>query len=127
MKRLACAAALLVVLCAPARPEGTGRWLRRITLAAACAASFWDVQTTALAVSRGAREMNGFLADSAGRPQWGRMIGMKAAACGGLLVMQEKVLPRHEKSWIALNVGLSAAYSGMAVHNLGVARSLGKP
>jgi hypothetical protein len=127
MKRLVCAMALVVVLCTPARPEGTGRWLKRVTLAAACAASFWDAQTTALAVSRGAREVNGFLADSAGKPQWGRMIGVKAATCGGLVLVEEKLLPRHEKSWISLNVGLSAVYSGMAVHNLGVARSLNKP
>jgi hypothetical protein len=122
LQSAALAVLLLFLLCEPADAAGAGRWLRRITLAAACAASFWDAQTTRAAVARGARERNGVFADAHGRPQWGRMIGFKAGTCGSLAVAQELFFRDNEKAWTGLNIGLGSVYSGAAIHNMGVAR-----
>src|ERR1041385_9092771 len=64
-------------------------WLRRVTLAASCAASAWDVQTTASAIGRGGRESSNMFTDPLGRVRWGRMIGFKVALCGGMAAAQE--------------------------------------
>ena len=79
---------LVVCLAHPALCEGR-HWVRRLTLAASCAASFWDVQTTRAAVARGGREANGFFADANGNPRWGRMIGVKAGLCGAMALVEE--------------------------------------
>ena len=91
MVRVVCAFALLLWVCAPAQAEDNGggrKWLRRATMAAACAASFWDIQTTRTAVRHGAYEANRLFADAGGNPRWGRMIGFKEigrASCRGIV------------------------------------------
>jgi hypothetical protein len=125
MKSFICVIALLVCACVPARPASAGHWLRRATLAAACAASFWDVQTTRTAIARGAREGNGFFADTAGYPRWGRMIGFKVGVCGGSILAEELLFRRsRDVPWTGLNTGLAAFYSTTAVHNIRVANHL---
>jgi hypothetical protein len=115
--------ALVVCLAHPAFGEGR-QWLRRITLAASCAASIWDLQTTRTAVARGARESNRLVADAAGNPRWGRMIGLKAGLCVGTAVAQETVWKTSGVPWTPLNAGLAGYFSGIALRNRGVANSL---
>lgn len=116
--------ALVVCLAHPAFCEGR-HWVRRLTLAASCAASFWDVQTTRAAVARGAREANGFFADANGRPRWGRMVGVKAGLCGAMAVVEELGFRgrRADLSFSAVNTGLAGYYTAVALHNRAVARA----
>jgi hypothetical protein len=104
-------------------------WLRRLTLAASCAASFWDLSTTRTASVRGALESNRYLADSRGNPQWSRIIGIKVGLCAGTGVMQELLQRRRPSNaqayaWIATNSGVAAAFSAAAVHNRHVSGAL---
>ena len=115
--------ALVVCLAHPALAEG-GHWLRRATLAASCAASLWDIQTTRTAVARGAREANRLFADSAGNPRWGRIIGLKAGLCLGVAAAQETVLKKSGAPWTALNTGLAGYFSVVALRNRAVANGL---
>lgn len=123
MKCTLSAAALAVCLAHPAVCEGRP-WVRRLTLAASCAASFWDVQTTRAAVARGAREANGLFAGPGGRPRWGRMIGFKAGLCVGTAVAQETLFRNGGVPWTALNTGVAGYFSAVALHNRGVAAAL---
>jgi len=103
-------------------------WLRRITWAAGCAASFWDAQTTLTAVRRGAVESNPLLANQQGAPRWGRIIALKAGTCAGTFVA-ETVLTRHRDSdwyWSATNAGIAASFAGAAIHNIRVSDRLAK-
>src|SRR5437870_5433364 len=80
-------------------------WLRRVTLAASCAASAWDVQTTAAAIGRGGHESNNMFSDPMGRVKWGRMVGLKVALCGGMAASQElrrfgRTRPIKDDVWI---------------------------
>jgi hypothetical protein len=103
------------------------RFLRHVTLAASCAASAWDVQTTAAAIGRGGRESNGLFADPLGRPRWGRMIGFKAGLCGSLIAGQElNVFGRRQtrakdEIWIGINTGLATRFTIASVKNRSVA------
>jgi hypothetical protein len=104
-------------------------WIRRITLAAGCAASLgFDTITTHRAVSAGAMETNGLLADSQGRPQWGRVIGIKAGACAASAFMQERHTswqgPRSDWTFTGVNLGVTAGYTWAGFHNLGISNSL---
>lgn len=103
-----------------------GHWLLRPTLAAACAASAWDAASTRTAIGRRAREANGFLADAAGNPRWGRITGFNVAACAGSLVSEEVFFRRRreDRLWTGLDTGLAAYYSIAAVHDRTVARAL---
>ena len=115
--------ALVVCLAHPAMAEGR-HWLRRVTLAASCAASLWDAQTTRAAVARGGREGNSLLADSAGNPRWGRIIGIKAGLCLGVAAAQEIVLKKSEVPWTPLNAGLAGYFSVIALRNRSIANGL---
>jgi len=105
-------------------------WLRRVTLAAACAASAWDVQTTVSAIGRGGRESNNMFTDPLGRARWGRIIGFKAALCGGMAAAQEiKPLgsprvwgssPVKDSVWTGINTGLAARFVFASVRNRSV-------
>jgi hypothetical protein len=104
--------------------EGSrGKWLRRVTLAAACTASFWDVHSTAVAVRSGARELNPLLADARGRPRWGRIIGFKAGACAASAVVQERFTHNAagKRFWTGINASSAGIFSAAAIHNLKVA------
>jgi hypothetical protein len=101
------------------------QWVRRVTLAASCAASAWDVQTTASAIGRGGRESNGLFADPLGRVRWGRMIGFKAGVCGAMLAGQElRLFGRHTRRkddiWIGINSGVAARFTIASVKNRAV-------
>lgn len=119
-------------ICLPSvgQAQGGHALMRRLSLAASCAASFWDVQTTAAAVARGGRESNGLFADPQGRVRWGRMIGFKAGMCGMLAVAQESKLvrlksPLKDYFWVGTNTGLAARFTISAIRNRSVANELG--
>jgi hypothetical protein len=126
--RVALSAVLGVLLFAPpaaAQEPHRSRhtWLRRITLAGACAASFWDLQTTRLGISQGARETNPLFTDAQGRPRWGRMIGFKAGACAASVVAEEHFARRGSSGtfWTAMN-GISAgSFAAIAIRNRQIA------
>jgi hypothetical protein len=127
MKRLLVAAALVVCFSAAAHAESKrGPWLRRLTLAALCASSLWDLQTTCIAVGYGAQEANSLFVNRNGDPRWGRMLGVKVGLCTGMAVGQE-VLDRSHRSataeyaWSGVNTAFAIRYSSAAVHNVRVA------
>jgi hypothetical protein len=106
-------------------------WIRRATLIAGCAASLaFDSFTTRRGVAAGAVEANGLLADSQGRPEWGRMIGIKAGSCAVSAVLQETHFfgawntPTADYTWTAVNTGIAAEYTWTGFHNLSLAHSL---
>ena len=118
-----------VALCLSAGAQAEskrGRWLRRLTLGASCATSFWDVQTTRTAVGYGAQEGNALFANGRGEPRWGRMIGVKVGLCAGMFVGQE-VMDRNRRSagtdyaWSGVNAALTIRNSVASLHNLRVA------
>ena len=127
--RLILTAAALLCLGLPSVAHAGQRprvWLRRITLAASCAASAWDIQTTAGAIGRGGRESNNLFADSLGRVRWGRMIGFKAALCGGMAAAQEfKPLskPIKDDLWIGVNTGFTTRFVFASIRNRSVGGS----
>ena len=99
-------------------------WLRRLTLAGACAASFLDVRSTQSAVASGAAENNFLFADHAGKPKIERMIGFKLGACAGMGFAQEFRLfgkKNTEAGWIAANTAMAGTFSAIAIHNKAVA------
>jgi hypothetical protein len=110
------------------QPRARHHWIRKITWAAGCAASYWDARTTATAIRRGALEANPLLADAQGAPRWGRIAGIKAGICGGTLLVESVVARRNppEGYWIAINSGIAAAFAGAAIHNIEVSNRIGK-
>lgn len=122
-----CAMAVLVCLngTAEAAPR-RGVWLRRLTLVAPCASGFWDIYTTRSAVRVGAVESNRLLADTQGRPRWGRMIGLNIGLCAGTVLSQE-LLDRNRRStaanysWSAVNAAIAFRHAAAALENRGVA------
>lgn len=133
MKNAIFALAVVVCLGGQARGESAqvkGVWLRRVTLIASCAASFWDLQTTRTAVRYGALEGNGFLADQYGRPRWGRMISLKVGLCAATAAAQEFHLlsRRHEtlsnRAWTAANALTASFFIKASLNNRDVAERL---
>jgi hypothetical protein len=112
------------------RPSTPKRvWARRITLAAACAASLgFDTLSTRRATSAGAVESNGLLANPQGQPRWGLVIGLKAAACAGSALVEERhsawQSPRADWTFTGVNAGVAAGYTWVGIHNLNVANEL---
>jgi hypothetical protein len=103
-------------------------WVRRLTLAAGCAASLaFDTWSTHRAVSAGALEANGLFANPQGRPQWGRMFSIKAGICGSSALLQETHLfgswesPAADWTWTGINAGAAGLYSWAGWHNLSLA------
>ena len=106
-------------------------WIRRISLGAACAASLgFDTVTTHRAVSAGAVETNGLIANSQGRPAWGRMIGIKAGVCAGSAFLQERhsswQSPRSDWTFTGINTGIAAGYAWVGLRNLKLSNDLAK-
>ncbi len=122
---------MLLVLCISVPLRAEHKWLRRASLTAACAASFWDFHSTQVAASHGAVERNPLFADANGNLQRGRMLGLKAGACAGALLIQELHLlgkgQGADRFWIAANGVSAAAFSAMALHNQRVSGALAKP
>jgi hypothetical protein len=121
----------LAALCPDgAHAEEPGRAMRRITLAASCAASFWDYGTTAVAARYGATERNALMADSNGHPRLGLLLGVKAGICAATAVLQEAHVFGRKRDrftntlWTSINGSLAARFAGTAVHNLTVLHSL---
>ena len=109
------------------RPHETSRriWVRRVTLIAGGAASLgFDTVTTRRATAAGAVESNALFADSQGRPQWGRIIGIKAGLCGGSAVFEETHVfhawksPSADWTWTTINAGTAGFYTWTGWHNL---------
>ena len=127
MRASVAALAVLLAFGSPARSqENRGRhpWLRRVTLAAACAASFWDVQTTHAGVAQGAREANPLFADPQGHPRWGRLIGFKAGACAASFVAEERFARSglSDRFWVGVNSASAAGFSAIAIRNIQLTR-----
>jgi hypothetical protein len=106
-------------------------WVRRATLVAGCAASLvFDTLSTRRATSAGASEGNGLLADSQGRPLWGRVIGVKAGLCGVSAVIEETQTFHGWKgtgadwTWTGVNLGTAAGYTWAGFHNLKLVNDL---
>jgi hypothetical protein len=102
-------------------------WIRRATLVAGCAASLaLDTWSTHRALSAGATESNPLLANSQNQTSWGRTIGLKAGACGLSAVLQETgtfhtwQTPNADWTWTGINAATGAAYTWIAIHNLGL-------
>jgi hypothetical protein len=109
-------------------------WIRRATLVAGCAASLaFDSITTERAYAAGAIETNGLLANSQGRPQWTRIIGLKASSCAAFAVLQETHTfgawqgATPDRVWTFANLGVTAEYTWAGFHNLALANSLSAP
>ena len=117
------------------RPQSSKRvWIRRATLVAGCAASLaFDTITSQRAYAAGAIETNGLLANSQGRPQWTRIIGIKASSCAGLAILQETHTfgawqgPISDRVWTFTNLGITGEYTWAGFHNLNLANSLSIP
>jgi hypothetical protein len=115
----------LAAACSTAHAQGASHLLRRITLAASCAASFWDYQTTAEAARYGASEQNGLLADGNSRPRLGLILGVKAGVCAASAISQEtRLFGRKtgftEMLWTGMNTSLAARFTATSLHNLSV-------
>jgi hypothetical protein len=130
MRRLLWAAVVWVCLTGLLQAESKrGLWLRRLTLAAACASSFWDLHTTGTALRSGAVESNPLLVDGVGSVRSGRMLGVKLAVCAGSGISQE-VLQRNPHSgsqnyaWTGVNAAMAAGFSAAALRNRGIAADL---
>lgn len=123
MKRLLWAAVVVVCLSGAGRAESRpGTWLRRLTMAGACAASFWDLQTTRAGAGYGALESNRLLADERGRPQWGRTIGIKVGVCAATALAQEWGArsiksPAATYVWTGMNAALAARFVSTSLSN----------
>lgn len=133
MKRLLLTVSLLVCLNGAAQAETKrGTWLRRLTLAASCASSFWDLQTTRSAIGYGAQEANPLFSNGRGDARWGRMVGVKVGMCAGMAVGQE-LLDRNRRSatadyaWSGVNVALAIRNAGASLHNRRVAGEMKRP
>jgi hypothetical protein len=134
MRRLLWALAVLLCIDGLAQAETKrGPWLRRVTLAASCASSLWDLQTTRTAIGYGAQEANPLFVNRGGEPRWSRMVGVKVGLCAGMAVGQE-LLDRNRRStaadyaWSSVNVALAIRHSAASRQNLRVAREMkGRP
>jgi len=116
---------------APKRSDSKGRFFRRLTLAAACAASAgFDTFTTRRAISAGAVESNGLLAGAQGNPSWGRVIGLKTVVCAVSATVQETHTlgawdtPKSDWIWTAANAATASVYTWAGFHNLKLANNL---
>ncbi len=88
---------------------------RRLAQIAACAASGLDAATSLRA---GVREENTLL--GAGQPSAGRMIGLKAVQCAGVIALSEWTHRRghdHEKAAALESVAVSGMFTAIAIHN----------
>src|ERR1700692_1649429 len=115
---------LLIVLLvfpgtAPAAPKF--KWLRRVTLAAACAASAADGATTYEGKLAGFRENNLLLRAADGTPAMGRVIGLKVALCGLSIWREER--GKHVALYTIVNAGTALGFGVVAKRNMD---SLGK-
>jgi hypothetical protein len=119
---------VMVVVCsnAYAQPGGPSKLLRRVSLASACAASFWDYATTAEGSALGAVERNSLLARRDGRPRLGLMLGLKIGMCGFSALSQESRAMRAfrggamEKVMTGVNFAMAANFARAAIRNRGV-------
>lgn len=101
----------------PETQTGKARFWRRVSLIGACAMSAWDGYETSRAKSAGWYEANPLLRAKDGSPDMVRVSLVKAATCGGMAIAQEKWLSgeRWEKVWTGGNVGMGAAFGGVAM------------
>jgi hypothetical protein len=105
---------LLVAPCtAPAAQKF--KWLRRATLAAACAASAADAVTTYQGKLAGVQEDNPLLRAPNGTAAMGRVIGLKAALCGLSMWSQER--GRHDTLYTIVNTGAAVGFGVITKHN----------
>jgi hypothetical protein len=108
-------------------------WIRRATLVAGCAASLlFDTMSTQRVAAAGGIETNGLLANPQGRPQWGRIISVKAGVCGASAILQETHVfgisrgAAADWTWTGVNAATTSVYTWGGIHNLEVARELAR-
>ena len=110
MKKILIAAAICVL---PAMSAPV--WVRRATLAAACAASATDAVTTWQGKQRGMREANPLFRSSDGSPAMGRVIGLKVGLCAVSAWRQERTT--HSNAFLISNILQAILFGGAAWHN----------
>jgi hypothetical protein len=118
----------MVVVCsnAYAQPGGGSKLLRRVSLASACAASFWDYATTREGAALGAVERNSLMAGRDSRPRLGLMLGLKLGVCGFSALAQEGRAMRAlrggamEKVMTGVNFAVAANFARVAIRNRSV-------
>ena len=104
--------------------------LRRVTLVASCAASFWDFQTTVVGAHLGSKEGNGWMTNSKGQPRLGLMLGVKSGMCAAMAVAQEKHILGGlsdgwtNSFWSILNANLATRFTVTAIRNQSAIRAL---
>ena len=105
---------ILALLCAlPAL--SAPKWVRRVTLAAACAASAADAVTTYQGKLDGLREGNPILRAHDGTPAMGRVISPKVGLCAYSAWAQERY--EHSTTYTPINIGTAAMFGYVAWHN----------
>jgi hypothetical protein len=118
----------MIVVCtnAYAQPSGGSRLLRRVSLASACAASFWDYATTREGAALGAVERNPLMAGHDSRPRLALMLGLKIGMCGFSAFAQESRAMRAfrsgpmEKLAAGVNFAMAANFARVAIRNRSV-------
>ena len=118
----------MVVVCsnAYAQPGGGSRLLRRVSLASACAASFWDYATTREGAALGAVERNPLMAGQDSRPRLRLMLGLKIGMCGFSVLAQEGWAMRAFRSRTidnlaaGVNFAMAANFARVAIRNRSV-------
>jgi hypothetical protein len=108
---------LILALCA-LPVMSAPRWVRRATLAAACAASAADAATTYEGKLAGMQENNPLFRASNGTPAMGRVISLKVGICVVQGWLQEH--RNHNDSFIVGNVSQAALFFWATWHNIDV-------
>jgi hypothetical protein len=110
-------ALILILLVAPGTTSAARKfkWLRRATLAAACAASAADAVTTYQGKLAGVHEDNPLLRAPNGTPAMGRVIVLKVALCGLSIWSQER--GKHDKLYTIVNAGAAVGFGVIAKRN----------
>ena len=112
------AAVIVAVLLAGSAHAGP-RWLRvarRASAVAMCAAMAADGATTQAGAGR-FLESTAWLRGPGGHPAVGRVWAVKVGISLAVVIAQEKVAPRHDLVWIALNSGLAVTTARAAIKN----------
>jgi hypothetical protein len=112
---------LAILMTTTAHAADWGKWVRRATVAGACAMSMVDLRTTRSALSRGAVETNPLLSGGG----VGRMVGMKVGVCVGQASVEEwagRGAGRHDRLWIGVNLVQIAGLAVVARRNTQMGR-----
>ena len=107
--------ALLVFLLLMPACLAAPRWLRYVGAASVCGLAAADIGTTAVGTSQGGHETNPLLAN-AGRPRWGRIIGLNAGVCAASIVVSRPQIPAFVQWGLTIPFAATKTYS--VTHNV---------